>query len=119
MGALGAPRLTRWASDALGLLRGRFQRVLAAHGCRTVDRFAGFGITGRVGREQLAALAAALPEGSTELMCHPGHCGDALRHARTRLKESRERELEALIAPETRQALERHSVELVNYAQLG
>ena len=119
MGALGAPRLTRWASGALGLLRGRFQRVLAAHGCRTVDHFAGFRITGRVGREQLAALAAALPEGSTELMCHPGHCGDALRRARTRLKDSRERELEALIAPETRQALERHSIELVNYPQLG
>ena len=45
------------------------------------------------------------PDGSTELMCHPGRCGEALRHARTRLKESRERELEALVAPEVRQAL--------------
>jgi predicted glycoside hydrolase/deacetylase ChbG (UPF0249 family) len=119
MGALGAPRLTRWTSGTLGLLRGRFQRVLAANGCRTVDHFAGFRMTGRVGRQELAALAAALPEGSTELMCHPGHCGDALRHARTRLKESRERELQSLIAPETRQALERHSIELVNFSQLG
>lgn len=114
-----APQLTRLASGALGLLRGRFHRVLTAHGCRTVDHFAGFQMTGRLGSGELAALAAALPEGSTELMCHPGHCGEALRHAPTRLKESRERELQALIAPDTRQALERHAIELVNFSQLG
>jgi predicted glycoside hydrolase/deacetylase ChbG (UPF0249 family) len=119
MGALGGPRLTRLVNGALGLLRGRVQRVLAAHGCRTVDHFAGFQLTGRLGSGELTALAAALPEGSTELMCHPGHCGEALRNAHTRLKESRERELAALIAPEVRQALERHSIELVNFAGLG
>ncbi len=119
MGGLsGVPTLTRLASASLGLLRGRFHRVLAAHGCRTVDHFAGFRMTGRLGPGELAALAAALPEGSTELMCHPGYLGDALRHAPTRLKESRERELQALIAPEARQALERHSIELVNFASL-
>jgi len=52
-------------------------------------------------------------------MCHPGHCGEALCNAHTRLKESRERELAALIAPEVRQALERHSIELVNFADWG
>jgi predicted glycoside hydrolase/deacetylase ChbG (UPF0249 family) len=62
---------------------------------------------------------SAIPEGSTELMCHPGRCGPALRAARTRLKESREHELAALIAPEVRQALERNGIELVNYADLG
>ena len=67
--------------------------MLAAHGCRTVDHFAGFQITGRFRRGELVELVAALPEGTTELMCHPGHCGEALRHAPTRLKESREREL--------------------------
>jgi predicted glycoside hydrolase/deacetylase ChbG (UPF0249 family) len=41
-----------------------------------------------------------------------------LRHARTRLKESRERELEALVAPEMRRALERNGIELVNYGGL-
>jgi predicted glycoside hydrolase/deacetylase ChbG (UPF0249 family) len=114
-----APRLTRLANGALGLLRGRFHRVLAAHGCRTVDHFAGFQLTGRLGCGELTALAAELPEGSTELMCHPGHLGDALRNAPTRLKESRERELAALIAPEVREALERHSIELVNFAGLS
>jgi predicted glycoside hydrolase/deacetylase ChbG (UPF0249 family) len=118
VGALGAPRLTRLVNGAVGFLRGRVQRVLAAHGCRTVDHFVGFQLTGRLGREELVALAAALPEGSTELMCHPGHLGDALRNAHTRLKESRERELAALIAPEVREALQRHCIELVNFGGL-
>jgi len=113
------PRLTRFASGALGLLQGRFQRVLAAHGCRTVDHFTGFQVTGRLGADELAALAAALPVGSTELMCHPGYCTDALRRAPTRLKESRERELQALTAPQAREALDRNSIQLVNFAGLS
>jgi predicted glycoside hydrolase/deacetylase ChbG (UPF0249 family) len=52
-------------------------------------------------------------------MCHPGRCGEALRNARTRLKESRERELEALVSREAREAVERNGIELVNYAGLG
>src|SRR5207244_2914034 len=112
----GVPRLKRLTGDALGLLRGRFHRVLEAHGCRTTDHFAGFLITGRFHTADLVALMAALPEGSTELMCHPGRCGAGLRAAPTRLKESRERELEALVAPEVRAALERNGIDLVNYS---
>jgi predicted glycoside hydrolase/deacetylase ChbG (UPF0249 family) len=51
-------------------------------------------------------------------MCHPGRCGDTLRQARTRLKESREKELEALMSPEVRMALVRHGIELANYRSL-
>jgi predicted glycoside hydrolase/deacetylase ChbG (UPF0249 family) len=115
---LAIPAVKRLTSAALGLLRRRFHRVLASHGCRTTDHFAGFQITGRFHTAQLVDLMAMLPEGSTELMCHPGRCGDALRGERTRLKESRERELEALIAPEVRAAAERNGVELVGYAGL-
>ena len=52
-------------------------------------------------------------------MCHPGYCGEDLRHARTRLKESRERELEALMASEVRAALVEAEVDLVNYRMLN
>jgi predicted glycoside hydrolase/deacetylase ChbG (UPF0249 family) len=110
------PMLKRATSDALGLLRARVHRVLASHGCRTTDHFAGFLITGRFHVKELVELISELPEGSTEFMCHPGRCREALRAARTRLKESRERELEALIAPEVKEALARNGVELVNYA---
>jgi len=112
------PRLKRLTSNALGLTRRRFHRVLERHGCRTTDHFAGFQITGRFRAAELVELMSVLPEGSTELMCHPGRCGPALRAARTRLKESREQELEALIAPEVRAALSQHGIELVNYEAL-
>jgi chitin disaccharide deacetylase len=112
------PRVKRMTSDALGLLRRRFHRVLKQHGCRTTDHFAGFQITGRFRTAELVQLLEALPEGSTELMVHPGKCGEALRQARTRLKESRERELEALTAPEVRAAIERCKIELSSYRSL-
>ena len=115
----GVPILKRLTSDGLRVLRRRFHHVLERHGCRTTDHFAGFQITGRFRTAELVALMAAIPEGSTELMCHPGRCGEALRAARTRLKESRERELEALVAPEVRAAMVRYGVQLVNYRGLG
>ena len=114
----GAPRLKHMAAGSLGFLRNRFQRVLAARHCRSTDHFAGFQLTGRFRTAELTQLIAELPDGSTELMCHPGRLREPLRHAPTRLKESREHELAALTAPEARQALAQAGVRLVNYREL-
>lgn len=116
------PRGVSWkkraVSRALGAVRGRFERVLATHGCRSTDHFAGFQITGKFDASDLAALIRSLPEGSTEFMCHPGICASELRAARTRLKESRERELRALTAPQVRDALRESGVELATFNSL-
>ncbi len=114
-----APLAKRLTSAAIGFLRRRFHRVLEDHHCRTTDHFAGFQITGRFRTRELIELMRVIPEGSTEFMCHPGRCGEALRKAPTRLKESREAELVALTAAEVREALERTGIELVNYRQLS
>jgi predicted glycoside hydrolase/deacetylase ChbG (UPF0249 family) len=108
----------RTASKAFGAVRGRFMRVLADHGCRSTDHFAGFQITGNYDAGSLAQLIRILPEGSTEFMCHPGICGADLRAARTRLKESREQELRALMSAEVRAALDDSQVRLANYRDL-
>jgi chitin disaccharide deacetylase len=108
----------RATSRAFRVVRRRFARVLARHGCRSTDHFAGFQITGRYTASDLARLIRSLPEGSTEFMCHPGFCTAELRGARTRLKESRERELHALTSPEARAALDESGVKLVNYRGL-
>jgi predicted glycoside hydrolase/deacetylase ChbG (UPF0249 family) len=97
---------------------GPFRKVLGRHGCRTTDYFAGFQMTGRFGAPELATLIRRLHPGTTEFMCHPGRCGAELRAARTRLKESRENELRALTAPETRRALDEAGVKLVSYREL-
>jgi predicted glycoside hydrolase/deacetylase ChbG (UPF0249 family) len=91
---------------------------LARQGCRLTDHFLGYRLTGRLDGAALVALIRTLPEGSSELMCHPGFLRTELRAARTRLKESRQRELEALTSPAARQALEVAGVRLVNYPSL-
>ena len=108
----------RAISQGLGVVRGRFGKVLARHGCRSTDYFAGFQMTGRYDAAALASLIRALPEGSTEFMCHPGRCGEELLAARTRLKQSREEELRALTSPEVRAVLAEAGVELVSYRTL-
>lgn len=112
------PPLLRATSRSLGLVRHRFHRVLEKHRCRTTDHFAGFQMTGYLRTQEVIDLLGSLPEGTTELMCHPGKCGPALRQAQTRLKESRQAELEALTSAEVRGALDRGGIELVTYREL-
>ncbi len=105
----------RLGSRLLGSMRPIFDRLLAQSGCRSTDHFIGLRMTGRFDAADLVRLIPALPPGITEFMCHPGRCGPELESARTRLKPSRERELAALIAPETREALTTFQVELVGF----
>jgi predicted glycoside hydrolase/deacetylase ChbG (UPF0249 family) len=114
----GVPPAKRLLSRGLGFLRRHFHNVLSSSGCRTTDHFAGFQITGRFGPEDLARLIRQLPEGSTEFMCHPGFCGPELMAARTRLKESRMKELEALTSSAVWAAIEESGVQLVSYRDL-
>lgn len=110
-----APRKKRIMGGALRLLRGHTAAVLRKHGCLSTDYFAGFQITGSFRAADLVDLFDSLPEGSTEFMCHPGYLNEELHAAPTRLKQSRADELAALIAPETREAIERCGIRLVNY----
>ncbi len=112
------PLAHRATSRGLSFLRRRFKRSLDARGCRTTDHFAGFQLTGRFQASDLVTLIEHLPPGITEFMCHPGFCGEELRAAPTRLKESREQELRALTAPETRDAVRRAKVRLTGYRSL-
>lgn len=115
----GVPWTKRLISRGAGALRAQFHRKLSARGCRTTDHFAGFQITGRYRTAELVALLGQLPEGLTELMTHPGRCTAELRAASTRLKESREHELEALTAPETHAAIGQCGIGLTRYRDTG
>ncbi len=115
----GVPRLKQLTSGSLQLVRKNFHARLARHGCRTTDHFAGFQLTGRFRTQELARLFRNLPEGSIEFMCHPGFCTEELRAARTRLKESREQELNALIDPAVKRVLCEQNVQVVNYRNLS
>jgi len=114
-----APLKRRLTARAMSAMRGRFRGALARHGRRSTDHFTGFQLTGIFQARDLADLLRQLPEGSTELMCHPGYCREPLRGARTRLKESREQELAALVSAEVREAVERGGIEIARYADLS
>jgi chitin disaccharide deacetylase len=121
MGTLppGVTWVRRATSDGLQFLRRRFDAVLQRHNCRTTDHFAGFQITGIYRSRELAALIRSLPAGSTEFMCHPGYCREHLLRAQTRLRESREAELRALLDPEVREAVAEGGVRLTSFRRLG
>ena len=112
----GARLTKRAVAVGMRIMRPRF--ALALDGLRTTDYFAGFQLTGTLHEGSLAETLNKLPPGLTEFMCHPGRLGPELRHAATRLKESRESELAALLSPRTRQILEQRGILLVNYRQI-
>lgn len=111
------PLATRLASRAFRGVRAQFHSKLGANGLRTTDWFAGFQITGRYDADAVLHLLESLPAGFTEFMVHPGFCTDELRAARTRLKESRESELRALLDPRVREALQREQIDLISFEQ--
>ena len=99
-------------------VRRRIVGWTSSSGIRTTDHFLGFRATGRLDTPTLAALIRILPNGLTELMCHPGFLTQELQTAATRLKESRVIEYQALISPAVRQALKDRGARLVSYRDL-
>jgi len=112
------PWKTRAVSHAFGFVRGHFHRALERRHCTTTDWFAGFQITGRFGPQSVVHLLDHLPAGATEFMVHPGYCTAELRAASTRLKESREEELRALLDPAVHEAVRRNGILLTPYDRL-
>jgi predicted glycoside hydrolase/deacetylase ChbG (UPF0249 family) len=91
--------------------------ALRAAGVRTPDHFLdGFYGVGATA-ENLRATLGRLPDGTTELMCHPGHTDGELLAESTYAQE-RERELELLCDPELPVLLAREAVERVDFRAL-
>ena len=88
-------------------------------GLSTADYFCGIAQTGELTREGVARLLRNLPEGTTELMCHPGYADDALRKTSTRLQASRQKEVEILTDPEIRNLVASQGIRLIDYAFLA
>ena len=113
----GVDRKAKWTkrlvSAGMRLMEPKFARAL--NGLKTTDHFTGFQLTGTLNGDGLLRTLAALPEGLTELKCHPGRLGPELQIAATRLKESRAVELAALTSSAARDAIARRGIVLTNY----
>ena len=93
--------------------------ALAAAGVATPDYFYGVSATGYLDRETLADVLRDVPEGVSELMCHPGYVDATLERVSTRLLRQRETEFEAVAAPEARILAASLGIELVTYRALS
>ena len=117
---LRRPRLWMRYSEVRLLRRfnQEFRQAVEAAGMVTTDGTFGIVATGALDEKLFAALVGSLPEGTWELVCHPGYCDAELRSVRTRLRESREQELRVLTSEAARRAIEAAGVELISYADL-
>jgi len=103
----------------LRALAAKFRDAARSEGFRTPDGTLGIVVTGALDETLFRAIAAIIPEGMWEFVCHPGYNDDDLQSARTRLRESRETELRVLTMPEARDLLRRQGIELISYRELG
>jgi predicted glycoside hydrolase/deacetylase ChbG (UPF0249 family) len=67
----------------------------------------------------LRQTLASLPEGTWELVCHPGYNDADLRRAGTRLLNSREEERRLLTSAELRQFLEEQKIRVIGYREFA
>jgi len=110
---------TRWAEmRVLGTFAGKFQKAVQREGFVTPDGTLGIEVTGTLDETLFAEIATCVPEGTWEFVCHPGYNDADLKSAKTRLRESREVELDVLTSPRAREILVRREVELISYRDL-
>ena len=103
--------------QARGLkLLARDARELAEHaGISTTDYFCGIAQTGELTRAGVEQLVKSLPDGTTELMCHPGYMDSALQKTPTRLQDSRQTELQILTDTRIRNLVASLGIRLIDY----
>jgi predicted glycoside hydrolase/deacetylase ChbG (UPF0249 family) len=98
-------------------LLARDARALAeAAGIATTDYFCGIAQTGELTIEGMKCLLQNLPEGTTEIMCHPGFMDKELEESATRLRDSRELEVQILTSPDLRNLVASQGIRLIDYA---
>jgi chitin disaccharide deacetylase len=105
----------------LGILRSfrrAFREQLTDAGVATPDGCIGIAATGGLNFDTFRALMENLPEGTWEFVSHPGYNDEELRGTRTRLRESREKELALLTSPVVKELLDREEIVLISYLDL-
>jgi predicted glycoside hydrolase/deacetylase ChbG (UPF0249 family) len=92
------------------------KRIFESQDLHTTDHFRGFAFSGQANARRLRHLLAALPEGTTELMVHPGTC-DPLGDDFSR-DPQRETERNMLLDPELPAYLGSRGIELIGFGDL-
>jgi hopanoid biosynthesis associated protein HpnK len=96
-----------------------FRSASRKYGLRSPDHFLGLAMTGRLGPLALRRMIGLIQEGSTEIMLHPGFSDSELERIDTRLFHQRNAEMDALIEPAVRSAIEERGIRLITYGELN
>ncbi len=99
----------------LKLLARDAREQAARAGISTADYFCGIAQTGGLTREGVEQFVKCLPDGTTELMCHPGYADAALQKTPTRLQDSRQTELRILTDTGIRNLVASLGIRLIDY----
>jgi predicted glycoside hydrolase/deacetylase ChbG (UPF0249 family) len=103
---------------ALRTLHSQFQKAVGQHGMKATNGTIGIAVTGLLDRERLTRLVEAMPDGTWELVTHPGYNDRSLMEASTELKESRAIELELLTSSKTLALFRERGIQLISYRDL-
>ncbi|MCI0659501.1 MAG: ChbG/HpnK family deacetylase [Acidobacteria bacterium] len=82
---------------------------------RTTDAILGISQSGFLTKQLMLKIIERLPEGVSELMCHPGYDDDELKTVKTRLRSSRMTELKLLTDPEIIEKIRDSQVKLTSW----
>jgi hopanoid biosynthesis associated protein HpnK len=89
------------------------------HHIQAPDQFFGFVATGQLNRDGILQIIQDLPDGTSELVSHPGICDDDLRNQPTRLLGERTEEMSALTDPFVIREIAVREVHLISYRELN
>jgi predicted glycoside hydrolase/deacetylase ChbG (UPF0249 family) len=109
----------RWLQvRTLGLLARNFREKTRQAGMVTPDGSLGVVATGTLDHAAFRDLVENCPEGTWELVCHPGYADRDLSNIKTRLRQSRALELEVLTSTAAHDLLQHEGIELISYRDL-
>ena len=103
----------------LKLLARDARKMAERAGIAAADYFCGIAQTGVLTKKGIQQMLASLPEGTTELMCHPGYADAELEKSATRLQKSRQTELAILTDEEIRKSIAVLGIRLINYGEIS
>jgi len=103
----------------LNAFAANFRKQTLRAGLRAPDGVIGVIETGAMDKLLLWQALGGLPEGTWELVCHPGYADADLRAVRTRLVESREQERNLLTSAELKEFLREQEIAVIGYRELG
>lgn len=104
---------------ALSTLAAWQRKKLKGAGLCWPEHFFGLSQTGFLDARNLGQILRDLPDGTSEMICHPGYADSALLATQTRLRSQRETELAALTQPGLKKLVAEMGIELISYGDLA